>query len=74
MTAGGGPMAPRRITYPKSLREIPAWRRRQITQDLIWFSRFSPAQRLQHIEREWDEIQAFISKFGFKGHEGRKRI
>jgi len=59
-------MGLRKITYPRSLQEIPLWRRRQITQDLLWFSKFSPAQRLQCIDREWDEIQAFISKFGLK--------
>jgi hypothetical protein len=66
-------MGLKRITYPRSPREIPVWRRRQITQDLLWFSKFSPAQRLQCIDREWDEIQAFISKFGLKKHGTRKR-
>ncbi len=66
-------MSPGKITYPKSLREIPAWRRRQMAQDLVWFSKFPPGHRLQHIDREWEEIQNFISTFGYKRNGARKR-
>jgi len=61
-------MTARKIIYPKSLKDIPSWRRREITQDILWFSRFSPADRLAHIDREWEEIQDFIAKFGFHKH------
>jgi len=66
-------MAPLKIKYPKSLKDIPLWRRRQLKEDLLWFSRFSPAERLKCIDREWDEIQEFIKKFGTKKYETRKR-
>ena len=66
-------MAPLKIRYPKSLKDIPLWRQRQIEGDLLWFSRFSPAQRLECIDREWEEIQEFIKKFGSKKHETGKR-
>jgi len=66
-------MARRKIVYPKSLKDIPLWRRRELAQDLLWFSRFSPCERLRHIDREWEEIQEYIKKFGLKNHETRKR-
>jgi hypothetical protein len=59
--------------YPKSLKDIPPWRRRQITQDLLWFSKYSPCERLRYIDREWDEIQIFIKKFGLQKYGTRKR-
>jgi hypothetical protein len=65
--------AMKKIIYPKSLGDIPLWRRRQITQDILWFSRFSPTERLEHIDREWAEIQDFVAKFGFRKHGTRKR-
>jgi len=68
-----GQMAPRKIIYPKSLKDIPLWRQRQLTQDLLWFSKFSPVERLRYIDREWDEIQKFISKFGLKKRGTGKR-
>jgi hypothetical protein len=61
-------MTERKIIYPKHLKDIPPWRRRQITQDILWFCRFSPADRLEHIDREWAEIQDFIAKFGLRRH------
>jgi hypothetical protein len=64
-------MASKKIVYPKSLKDIPLWRQRQLTQDLIWFSKFSPTERLRYIDCEWEETQAFIKKFGMK--KGRKR-
>jgi len=66
-------MPPKKIVYPKSLKDIPPWRRRQITQDLLWFSKYSPCERLRYIDREWDEIQIFIKKFGLQKYETRKR-
>lgn len=61
-------MAERPIIYPKHLKDIPPWRRRQITKDILWFSCFPPADRLEHIDREWAEIQEFISNFGLHNH------
>ncbi len=66
-------MVLRKIVYPKSLKDIPQWRQYQLTQDLLWFSKFSPGERLRYIDREWEEIQAFINKFGLKKHGTRKR-
>ena len=63
----------KRIIYPKSLKDIPPWRQQQLAQDLLWFSEFSPVERLQYIDREWEEIQDFIKKFGLKGHGTRKK-
>jgi hypothetical protein len=60
------------IIYPKSLKDIPPWRRRQITQDILWFSRYSPAERLDYVDREWAEIQNFIKEYGFHKHGTRK--
>jgi hypothetical protein len=57
-------MPHKKIVYPKSLRDIPLWRQRQLTQDLLWFSKYSPTERLNYIDREWEEIQTFINKFG----------
>lgn len=61
-------MTRKKIIYPKSLNDIPSWRRREITRDIVWFSRFPPADRLEHIDREWAEIQDFIAKFGLYKH------
>ena len=61
-------MAFRKIAYPKSLKDIPSWRRREIAQDLLWFSKYSPCERLRFIDQEWEEIQRFISKFGLRMH------
>jgi hypothetical protein len=66
-------MTSKKIVYPKSLKEIPLWRQRQLEENLSWFSKFSPTERLRYIEREWDEIQTFINKFGLKKHETGKR-
>jgi hypothetical protein len=66
-------MTPRKIVYPKSLKDIPQWRQSQLTQDLLWFSRFSPVERLTYIDREWEEIQTFINRFGLIRHGTRKR-
>jgi len=61
------------IVYPKSLKDIPPWRRRQITHDILWFSRYSPSERLEYVDREWAEIQEFIKEYGFQEHGTRKR-
>jgi len=66
-------MALKKIVYPKSLKDIPLWRQRQLAQDIRWFSRFSPVERLRYIDREWEEIQTFINKFGLIKHGTRKR-
>ncbi len=66
-------MASQKIVYPKSLKDIPVWRQRQLAQDLIWFSKFSPCERIRYIDQEWEEIQQFIRKFGLKTHGTRKR-
>jgi len=66
-------MALKKIFYPKSLRDIPLWRQNQLAQDLLWFSRFSPVERLRYIDQEWKEIQTFINKFGLKKRGTRKR-
>ena len=59
--------------YPKFLKDIPLWRRRQLEQDLLWFSKYPPVKRLQQIDREWEEIQAFINRFGLLRYGTRKR-
>jgi len=61
-------MALRKIAYPKSFKDIPSWRRREIAQDLLWFSKYSPSERLRLIDQEWEEIQTFINKFGLRKH------
>jgi hypothetical protein len=66
-------MALKKIVYPKSLKDIPLWRQNQIAQDLLWFSRFSPVERLRYIVQEWKDIQTFINKFGLKKRVTRKR-
>ena len=66
-------MAGKRIVYPKSLKDIPLWRRRQITEDILWFSKYTPSERLDYIDREWVEVQDFIRDFGFQEYGTRKR-
>jgi hypothetical protein len=66
-------MAGKRIVYPKSLKDIPLWRRRQIAEDILWFSKYTPSERLDHIDREWVEVQDFIRDFGFQKYGTRKR-
>jgi hypothetical protein len=62
-----------KIVYPKTLKDIPLWRQRQLTHDILWFSKFSPVERLRYIDREWEEVQTFINKFGLKKNGTRKR-
>ena len=66
-------MAGNKIAYPKLLKDIPPWRSRQLAEDLLWFSKFSPSERLKYVDREWTQIQRFIERFGFKKHGTRKR-
>jgi hypothetical protein len=66
-------MAGKQIVYPKTLKDIPSWRSRQLAEDLLWFSKFSPSERLRYVDREWTEIQGFIEKFGIRKHGTRKR-
>jgi hypothetical protein len=61
------------MIYPKSLKNIPLWRQRQLAQDLLWFSKFSPCERIRYIDREWGEVQQFIKKFGLKRHGTKGR-
>jgi len=61
------------IVYPKSLKDIPPWRRRQIAQDIQWFTRYSPAERLDYVDREWAEIQDFIKEYSLLKHGTRKK-
>jgi hypothetical protein len=66
-------MAGKRIVYPKSLKDIPLWRRRQIAEDILWFSKYTPSERLDYIDREWVEVQDFIRDFSLKEYGPRKR-
>ena len=61
------------IVYPKSLKDIPPWRRRQIAQDIQWFTRYSPAERLDYVDREWVEIQDFIKEYRLLKHVTGKK-
>jgi hypothetical protein len=53
-------MASKKIIYPKTLKDIPLWRQRQLEEDLRWFLGFSPAQRLEIMDRPWEETQEWI--------------
>jgi hypothetical protein len=57
-----------KIVYPRSLKDIPRWRQRQLAEDIRWFSQYSPTQRLNHMDREWREAQEFIARFGLIKH------
>jgi hypothetical protein len=61
------------IIYPRSLKDIPLWRRRQLAEDLLWFSKYSPVERLEYVDREWEQTQRFIETFGFRKHGTRER-
>jgi hypothetical protein len=66
-------MPGKKITCPQSLKDIPRWRQRQLAEDLRRFSRYSPTERLNHIDREWQEIREFIARFGIEKHGSGKR-
>lgn len=66
-------MEPQKLKYPKTLKDIPSWRQRQIEADLRWFLAFSPGQRLRWVDREWREIRDFIERFGLKRDETGER-
>ncbi len=53
----------KKIIYPKSLKDIPRWRRRELAENLEWFLRFSPVERLRYIDREWEETCTYIEKY-----------
>jgi hypothetical protein len=57
-------MAAKEIKYPDSLKDLPLWRRRELEENILWFSGFSPSKRLAYIDREWQETQDFIQRFG----------
>jgi hypothetical protein len=61
------------IVYPKSLKDIPHWRRRQIAQDIEWFSRYSAVERLDYVDREWTESQAILKNMVFRKNGTKKR-
>jgi len=61
-------MVLKKIVYPKFLKDIPLWRRRQLEEHLLWLSKYSPSERLRYIDREWEDIQIFIKKFGLRKH------
>jgi hypothetical protein len=61
-------MARKEITYPRSWKDIPLWRRREITSDMSWFMKYSPVERLDYVDREWADIQDFIRKYGLRKH------
>lgn len=52
-----------KIKYPETLKDIPKWRQREIEENIRWFLRFTPTQRLEYIDREWEETQKFIEKY-----------
>jgi hypothetical protein len=66
-------MATQKIVYPKALKDIPSWRMCELAEDLAWFSKFSPSERLRYVDREWAEIQSFIEKSGIRKHGTKKR-
>jgi hypothetical protein len=56
-------MPERKIRYPKSLRDIPRWRQKELAENLLWFFRYTPSERLAYIDREWEETRKFIEKY-----------
>jgi hypothetical protein len=66
-------MAKKRIVYPRSLKDIPLWRRHEIARDILWFGKYPPTERLAHIDREWEDIQDFIRRYGRREHGAEKR-
>jgi hypothetical protein len=52
------------IEYPKSLEDISRERQEELERDIRHFLRFSPCQRLRHVEKEWASLQGYIRKFG----------
>jgi hypothetical protein len=53
-----------RIVYPKSVQDIPAERVKEMEKDLSHFLSFSPCERLSYLDKEWTELQDYISRFG----------
>jgi len=52
------------IHYPKNLRSISSERQEELEKDIRHFIKFSPCQRLRHVEKEWLALQDYIRKFG----------
>jgi hypothetical protein len=52
------------IEYPKTLKNISSERQEELEKDLGHFMKFSPCQRLRHVEKEWLALQDYIRKFG----------
>ena len=38
-----------------------------------WFTRYSPTERLDYVDREWAEIQDFIKEYSLLKHGTRKK-
>jgi hypothetical protein len=53
-----------KISYPKSVEDIPADRRKELEEELNHFLKFSPCDRLNYVEREWSAFQDYIKRFG----------
>ena len=66
-------MANKTIAYPRSLDDIPLWRQRELEEDLLWFSRYTPSKRLAYIEREWEQTARFIDRFSLERRWKRKK-
>jgi hypothetical protein len=66
-------MSRKKIVYPRSLKDIPRWRQKEIARDLLWFSKYSITERFNYVDREWDDIQAFIKAFGISIRKIREK-
>lgn len=53
-----------KICYPKSIEDITPERSKELEDELNHFLKFSPCQRLNHVEREWAALQDYIKRFG----------
>lgn len=50
-------------SYPDALKDIPAWRQRELEENIRWFLRLSPSKRLEYIDREMMETKSYIKTF-----------
>jgi hypothetical protein len=55
-----------KIVYPKSVKDIPGERSKELEEELTHFLKFSPCERLRFVEKEWLELQDYINRFGAK--------
>jgi len=53
-----------KICYPRSVDDISPERSKELGDELKHFLKFSPCQRLNHVEREWVALQEYIKRFG----------